>query len=81
MALNYGEDFSSWSAQFISQLKRQRCGVTILRGEARHGQTTDLRYLTRKLRRTHRFYYLPLTVYPLLSNPSAVDFWMLASTR
>jgi Cdc6-like AAA superfamily ATPase len=77
VSLNYGDDFSSWSLQFIWQLKRQRCGVTILRGEPGTGKTTYLRYLTRKLRRTHRFYYLPLTVYPLLSNPSAVDFWMI----
>ena len=29
-----------------------------------------------KLRRTHRFYYLPLCVYPLLAAPAAVTFWM-----
>jgi len=77
VTLNYGADFASWSAQFLPQLKQRRCGVTILRGEPGTGKTTYLRYLTRKLRRTHRFYYLPLTVYPLLSNPSAIDFWML----
>jgi hypothetical protein len=76
LALNYGDDFSSWSTQFISQLKHRCCGVTILRGEPGTGKTTYLRYLTRRLRRTHRFYYLPLTVYSILSNPSAVDFWM-----
>jgi hypothetical protein len=77
VTLNYGADFASWSAQFLPQLKQRRCGVTILRGEPGTGKTTYLRYLTRRLRRTHRFYYLPLTVYPLLSTPSAVDFWML----
>lgn len=74
--LHYGSEFVAWQSHFITQLKKRSCGVTILRGEPGTGKTTFLKYLTRKLRQTHRFYYLPLPVFPWLSNPAAVDFWL-----
>lgn len=74
--LHYGANFIRWQTGFISQLKSRSCGVTILRGEPGTGKTSFLKYLTKKLRRTHRFYYLPLPAFPWLSNPAAVDFWL-----
>lgn len=76
VSLHYGDDFLVWQSRFIRQMKEKQCGVTILRGEPGTGKTTYLKYLTKKLRRTHRFYYLPLSVFPWLSNPSAIDFWL-----
>ena len=76
LILHYGQEFNEWNSKFLSRLRQKRTGVTILRGEPGTGKTTYLRYLTHKLRRTHRFYYLPLCVYPLLAAPAAVTFWM-----
>jgi hypothetical protein len=76
LILHYGEEFNQWNWEVLQQLRHRRTGVTILRGEPGTGKTTYLRYLTHKLRRTHRFYYLPLSVYPMLAAPAAVDFWM-----
>jgi hypothetical protein len=75
LILHYGHEFNDWSTNFLMRLRQKRTGVTILRGEPGTGKTTYLRYLTHKLRRTHRFYYLPLCVYPMLAAPAAVDFW------
>jgi hypothetical protein len=75
LILHYGQQFNQWNSKFLSRLRQKRTGVTILRGEPGTGKTTYLRYLTHKLRRTHRFYYLPLCVYPTLAAPAAVDFW------
>jgi hypothetical protein len=76
LILHYGQEFNEWNSKFLSRLRQKRTGVTILRGEPGTGKTTYLRYLTHKLRRTHRFYYMPLCVYPTLAAPAAVDFWM-----
>jgi hypothetical protein len=76
LILNYGQEFNEWNSKFLKRLRQKRTGVTILRGEPGTGKTTYLRYLTHRLRRTHRFYYLPLCVYPLLAAPAAVTFWI-----
>ncbi len=76
LQLHYGPEFVNWSDGFVTKLKENICGVTILRGDPGTGKTTYLRYLTHRLRRTHKFYFLPLNVYPLLTDPAALDFWM-----
>ncbi len=76
LQLHYGPDFMDWSDKFLAKLKENICGVTIFRGDPGTGKTTYLRYLTHRLRRTHKFYFLPLNVYPLLTDPAALDFWM-----
>jgi hypothetical protein len=76
LTLHYGQEFNDWNVKFLMRLRQKRTGVTILRGEPGTGKTTYLRYLTHKLRRSHRFYYLPLSVYPILAAPAAVEFWM-----
>ena len=81
LILHYGQEFTDWSSKFLARLKRKQTGVAILRGEPGTGKTTYLRYLTHKLRRTHRFYYLPLCTYPVLAAPAAVNFWLEQSER
>ncbi len=76
LLLHYGPEFGQWSDGFVAKLKENICGVTILRGDPGTGKTTYLRYLTHRLRRTHKFYFLPLNVYPLLTDPAALDFWI-----
>lgn len=79
LTLNYGSEFTEWNAAFLLRLRKKNTGITILRGEPGTGKTTYLRYLTHKLRRSHRVYYLPMSVYPLLASPASVDFWMCES--
>jgi hypothetical protein len=76
LILHYGEDFAEWHQQFIGELNTRRGGLTILRGEPGTGKTTYLRHLLYELSKTHRFYYLPPSVYPMLSSPLCVDFWI-----
>lgn len=76
LALHYGgAEFTSWNEEMLRNLKSNAAGVSLLRGEPGTGKTTYLRYLLLKLRATHRFYYLPLSVYPYLASPIAVGFW------
>ena len=76
LVLHYGQEFTDWSSKFLARFKQKQTGVAILRGEPGTGKTSYLRYLTHKLRRTHRFYYLPLCTYPVLAAPAAVNFWL-----
>jgi len=76
LQLHYGDDFPGWVADFIRQLKAHVSGVSILQGEPGTGKTSFLRHLIRKLRRTHRFYYLPVNQWQLLSAPQLVQFWL-----
>jgi hypothetical protein len=79
LALHYGEDFPTWKAQFISDLKSNVSGASILQGEPGTGKTTFIRHLIHKLRRTHRFYYLPANQLEMLSAPQLVQFWIRES--
>jgi hypothetical protein len=76
LRLHYGDDFEDWHREFMKELSARRHGLTILQGPPGTGKTTYLRHLSYQLRQTHRFYYLPLAVYPALSSPAFVDFWI-----
>jgi hypothetical protein len=77
--LHYGREFSEWSCAFVEKLNRPKIGLTILQGAPGTGKTSFLRHLVRQLRGSHRFYYLPITVYPMLAAPATVDFWLSQS--
>jgi len=79
LALHYAEDFPAWKAQFICELKSHVSGASILQGEPGTGKTTFIRHLIHRLRRTHRFYYLPANQLELLSAPQLVQFWIRES--
>jgi ATPase family protein associated with various cellular activities (AAA) len=76
LVLNYGKDFEQWHRQFIAQLQGQTSGLTILSGPPGTGKTSYLRFLIHQLKRTHRCYYLPTSVYPALASPACADFWI-----
>lgn len=76
LALHYGPDFPTWERGFLEKLKATPSGVSILRGEPGTGKTSFIRHLLYRLGRTHRFYYLPLAFYHLLSSPQMVEFWV-----
>jgi hypothetical protein len=76
LALHYGDEFVQWHARFLQRLKDRKIGITIFQGPPGTGKTSYVKYLVHALRRSHRFYYLPVTVYPILTSPTAVDFWL-----
>jgi ATPase family associated with various cellular activities (AAA) len=81
LVLHYGEEFEEWHRRFVAELSARRTGLTILRGEPGTGKTTYLRHLLYELRETHRFYYLPLPAYSLLTSPLCVDFWITENDK
>lgn len=81
LKLHYGEDFLEWHQGLIAQLKSSSNGLTILRGDPGVGKTSYLRALMAELRLSHRFYYLPISSYGLLSNPGSVEFWLQENIR
>jgi hypothetical protein len=76
LGLHYGQQFRHWNAEFLRKLETRKLGLTLLQGPPGTGKTSYLRYLLRVLRRTHRFYYLPITVYPVLASPASAKFWV-----
>ena len=76
LELHYPAGFLDWSNAYIRRLKSRPCGLSIFFGEPGVGKTTYIRHLTWRLRKTHRFYFLPIAVAPLLSSPAGVEFWL-----
>lgn len=76
LALHYGAEFPDWEKGFLEKLRSTPSGVSILRGEPGTGKTSFIRHLLYRLGRTHRFYYLPIAFYHLLSSPQMVEFWV-----
>jgi SpoVK/Ycf46/Vps4 family AAA+-type ATPase len=65
----------------IATMKAKDTGTLIFRGPPGTGKTTFIRHLIGKLRRTHRFYYLPVTQEELLTSPQMVEFWVDENRR
>ncbi len=76
LALHYGLDFPSWEEEFVVKLKREMTGAAIFMGSPGTGKTSFIRHLIHRLRHTHRFYYVPVRDYALISNPSLASFWV-----
>jgi hypothetical protein len=81
LRLFYGEESATWEPQLIATMKARETGTLIFRGPPGTGKTTFIRHLIGKLRRTHRFYYLPVTQEELLTSPQMVEFWVDENRR
>jgi hypothetical protein len=73
LALHYGEEFPAWAGEFLRNLNEP--GISILRGETGTGKTSFLRHAMCSLAKTHRFYFVPVDNFDLLSSGSLTEFW------
>jgi hypothetical protein len=73
LALHYGEDFVGWAGSFMAGLDQP--GISILRGETGTGKTSFIRHAMCSLAATHRFYFVPVDNFHLLSSGSLTEFW------
>lgn len=73
LGLHYGEEFITWSDGFLNGLSQP--GVSVLRGEPGTGKTYYLRHVMSALQETHRFYFIPVDNFDLLSSGNLADFW------
>lgn len=73
LELHYGEGFADWAELFIDGLAEP--GLSILRGKPGTGKTTFLRHAIAKLWETHRFYYVPVESFGLLSSARLPEVW------
>jgi len=73
--LLYGDGFLAWERTLISTMKTKETGVFLFQGQPGTGKTSFIRHLMDKLKKTHRFYYLPVTNEELLTSPRMVEFW------
>jgi hypothetical protein len=73
LALHYGEEFPEWADEFLRNLGE--AGISILRGESGTGKTSFLRHAMCTLAKTHRFYFVPVDNFNLLSSGMLTEFW------
>lgn len=73
LALHYGEDFPGWTSEFLQNLNEP--GISILRGETGTGKTSFIRHAMCSLAKTHRFYFVPVDNFSLLSSGTLTEFW------
>jgi len=75
LALHYGEEFPSWCRDFTLGLGEP--GISIFRGETGTGKTSFLRHVMCQLTETHRFYFVPVDNFSLLSSGALTGFWQV----
>lgn len=75
LSLHYGEEFSGWAKEFLPGLDEP--GISILCGEPGTGKTYFIRHIMAALADTHRFYFVPVDNFGLLSSNALTDFWKL----
>ncbi|HPA20381.1 MAG TPA: AAA family ATPase [Verrucomicrobiae bacterium] len=76
LVLHYGDDFPGWEAGFTRALRRRRNTISVLQGEPGTGKTSFLRHLMVRMRKTHRFYFVPPNEVAYLLRTSALGFWI-----
>lgn len=76
LALHYGAEFADWARQYLRTLRKKHCGLSIFRSPPGTGKTSFLRYLIHRLKRSHAFYYRPVSHYGMLSDPGMTEFWI-----
>lgn len=81
LAMHYGEDFPEWEGWFTGMLRRGRNTISILQGDPGTGKTSFLRHLIVRMRKTHRFYFLPPNEVSFLLRASALGFWLAECKR
>lgn len=75
-ALHYGDSFVAFHKSLAARMKRLSQGVAVLRGEPGTGKTTYIRALMWQLRRTHRFYTIPLQEFTRMTASDLTSFWL-----
>jgi hypothetical protein len=75
MDLFYGDGFSEKNTAFLDFFQTQRSGLSIFEGTPGTGKTSYIRYLIGKLKKTHRFYFIPPASSSVLTNPEFIRFW------
>jgi hypothetical protein len=73
LALHYGEEFPEWANEFLQNVSEP--GISIFRGEPGTGKTSFIRHAMCALAKTHRFYFVPVDNFGLLSSGSLTEFW------
>jgi hypothetical protein len=73
LTLHYGEKFCEWATEFLQNVSEP--GISIFRGEAGTGKTYFIRHAMCALANTHRFYFVPVDNFGLLSSGSLTEFW------
>ena len=73
LALHYGDNFPAWDREFQQGLN-EHC-ISILRGNPGTGKTSYLRHVMCSLAATHRFYFVPVDNFDLLTSGRLTAFW------
>jgi len=73
LALHYGKDLAAWSEDFMQSLAEP--GISILCGETGTGKTSLIRHVMCCLSATHRFYFVPVDNFNMLSSGMLTEFW------
>lgn len=75
LRLKYGF-IVAFHKSLAARMKRLSQGVAVLRGEPGTGKTTYIRALMWQLRRTHRFYTIPLQEFTRMTASDLTSFWL-----
>src|SRR5438094_2995810 len=81
LKIHYGDDFLEWHQTWLERLRQRTSRVTVLFGPPGCGKTSFLRSLMARRSVTAVFYYLPVSEFDALSNPSFVSFWARETER
>ncbi|HZM01618.1 MAG TPA: AAA family ATPase [Candidatus Saccharimonadales bacterium] len=73
--LHYGSGSGEWHQDFVGKLRESNHGLSIFEGKPGTGKTFYLRHLTGVLKKSHRFYFIPMATIGILSKPEFIGFW------
>jgi len=72
----HGAEFSAWEREFVPVSRSRPTGISIPLGEPGIGKTTFIRHLLARLKRTHRFCFVPSAEIQMLVSAGALSSWV-----
>lgn len=76
LELHFGSKINHFQGHLTESLRKYTSGLHLIQGAPGVGKTSFLNHLTAELADTHRFIYLPVGSFHLVTSPDAIGFWL-----
>ncbi len=81
LEVHYGREFVEWEKRYVARLSERRYGITLFQGPTGCGKTTFIKHLISTLQNNHRFFFIPVASFDMITSSDMTEFWLREQRR